>query len=239
MADLYGSWAELAAAEVEGVDYRIRRACPAGADWAAIAIHGGGIEAGSGEMAREVAGTSMRYYELDGMKTSGNDDLHITSTKYDEPCALALVTTARRCLSFHGYLGADHGPMTAVGGLDAALAAQVTHALRAAGFAASAAGDDLAGTSPANICNKAVGGGVQLEMSRALRRSFFPGGDLSRPVRESGARTEAFRRYAAALRAACTARGPAPDGPALGGQAPGGAGVTPLIRPRGGSVHPC
>jgi phage replication-related protein YjqB (UPF0714/DUF867 family) len=204
VADLYRNWAELAAAEAEGVDYRIRSAGPSGAAWVSIAIHGGAIEAGSGEMARAVAGTWMRYYELDGVKDAGNAALHITSTRYDEPGALAAVTTARHCLSFHGYRGSGAVPMTAIGGRDAGLVARVSGNLRAAGFAVSTAASDIAGTSPANICNKTLsGGGVQLEMSRALRRSFFPGGDLSAEMRETDARTEAFHRYAAAVRAAC------------------------------------
>ncbi|MEV0123891.1 poly-gamma-glutamate hydrolase family protein [Streptomyces sp. NPDC050703] len=233
MADLYGDWAELAAAEVEGVDYQIRFADPAGASLASIAIHGGGIEAGSGEMAREVAGTWMRYYELDGMKSSGNRDLHITSTRYDEPRALALVTTARGCLSFHGYQDDDNLlSMTAIGGLDTALAARVTAGLRAAGFTVSAAAGDIAGTDPANICNRTLpGAGVQLEMSQALRRSFFPGGDLTRAARESGARTQDFFRYAAALRTACAGSAPVP--------APSSPGLSPPTRPRAGSVRPC
>ncbi|QQC88150.1 poly-gamma-glutamate hydrolase family protein [Streptomyces alfalfae] len=233
MADLYGDWAELAAAEVDGVDYRIRSTDPAGASLASIAIHGGGIEAGSGEMAREVAGTWLRYYELDGMKSSGNGDLHITSTNYDEPRALALVTTARGCLSFHGYQDDDRLlSTTAIGGRDTALAARAAGELRAAGFTVTAATGDIAGTNPANICNRTLSGsGVQLEMSQALRRSFFPGGDLTRPSRESGARTEAFFRYAAALRSACTVPAPAP--------AADRSELIPPTRPRAGSGRPC
>ncbi|QUI32429.1 poly-gamma-glutamate hydrolase family protein [Streptomyces alfalfae] len=207
MADLYDNWAELAAAETAGVDYQIRQSSPAGATWASIAIHGGGIEPGSGEMAREVAGTQMRYYELDGMKPADNVDLHITSTNYDEPNALAMVGAVRRCLSFHGYRGDDGVPMTAIGGLDASLVARVTRNLTAAGFGVVTAASEIAGTNPANICNKtASSGGVQLEMSQALRRSFFPGNDYSRAVRESGARTEDFYRYAAAVQAAYAGR---------------------------------
>jgi len=208
VADLYANWAALAAAETAGVDYQLRSAGPAGATWASIAIHGGGIEAGSGEMAREVAGTRMRYYELDGMKNNGNGNLHITSTNYDEPGGLTAVTTACRCLSFHGYTGDNQVPMTEIGGLDTPLVAQVTRNLQAGGFAVSTASSEIAGTRPANICNRTTtSGGAQLEMSEALRRSFFPGDDFSRPVRESGARTNTFHRYAAAVRAASS--GPA------------------------------
>ncbi|MBO0917543.1 poly-gamma-glutamate hydrolase family protein [Streptomyces laculatispora] len=209
MADLYANYAALAAVEVEGVAYSRTAVTPAGATWAAIAIHGGGIEGGSGEMARQVSrtGTTMAYYEFAGLKASGNVDLHITSTVFDEPMGRALVASVRRCLSFHGYVGTDGVPETAIGGLDAELVARVTAALTRAGFAVTTAPSEIAGTDPLNICNRtSSGAGVQLEMSRALRDSFFPGAN-TRAIRDSGARTEAFYRYASAVRAAYLGRG--------------------------------
>lgn len=200
MADLYPSYAALAAAEVEGVDYTRTAVTPTGATWASVAIHGGGIEAGSGEMAKEVAGSRMRYFEFAGLKTSGNVDLHLTSTVYDEPLGVALVAGSRRCLSFHGYTGTTGIAETAVGGLDAALVSRVNTALRTAGFAVVDAPSEIAGTDPLNICNENLSGaGVQLEMSRAQRAAFFPGGDLSRAMRDSGQRTPAFYAYARAI----------------------------------------
>ncbi|MFJ2701893.1 poly-gamma-glutamate hydrolase family protein [Streptomyces sp. NPDC087428] len=209
MADLYANYGALAAAEVEGVAYSRTAVAPAGATWSSIAIHGGGIETGSGEMAREVAqaGARMAYYEFQGLKTSGNGDLHITSTNFDEPLAVALVTATRRCLSFHGFVGTDGVPETALGGLDTALVASLTATLTAAGFRVITTPSEIGGTDPANICNRtSSGAGVQLEMSRALRDSFFPGAN-TRAIRDSGARTEAFYRYAAAVRAAYLGRG--------------------------------
>lgn len=200
MADKYASYAALAAAEVEGVDYTRTAVTPTGATWASIAIHGGAIEAGSGEMAREVAGSRMRYFEFAGIKSSGNTDLHLTSTVYDEPTGIALVAGARRCLSFHGYTGETGVEETAIGGLDTALVSRVTTALRIAGFTVVTAPSEIAGTNPLNICNKTTTSmGVQLELSRAQRAAFFPGGDLSRAMRDSGQRTEAFYAYAAAI----------------------------------------
>ncbi|MFG2670480.1 poly-gamma-glutamate hydrolase family protein [Streptomyces sp. NPDC048445] len=209
MADLYANYAALAAAETEGVDYSRTAVAPAGATWSSIAIHGGGIETGSGEMAREVAaaGARMAYYEFQGLKTSGNGDLHITSTNFDEPTAVALVTATKRCLSFHGFVGTDGVPETALGGLDTGLVASLTASLTASGFRVITTPSEIGGTDPANICNTtSSGAGVQLEMSRALRDSFFPGAN-TRPIRDSGARTEAFYRYAAAVRAAYLGRG--------------------------------
>lgn len=200
MADKYASYAALAAAEVEGVDYTRTSVIPTGATWASIAIHGGSIEPGSGEMAKEVAGTRMRFFEFAGIKSSNNTDLHLTSTVYDEPTGVALVAASRRCLSFHGYTGEAGRAETAIGGLDTALVASVSRALRARGFNVIDAPSEIAGTNPANICNKTTtAAGVQLELSRAQRAAWFPNGDLSRPMRDSGQRTPTFYAYAAAV----------------------------------------
>ncbi|MEV6693365.1 poly-gamma-glutamate hydrolase family protein [Micromonospora sp. NPDC051196] len=203
MADLYANFAELSAAEVEGVDYSRTSVRPAGATWASIAIHGGGIEAGSGEVARAVAGDDgrMAYYEFAGLKPADNfDTLHITSTNFDEPQALSLVSGADRILSWHGYAGTTGVAETAIGGLDGRLRDLVAAALTAAGYAVVSAPSEIAGTNVQNICNRGrSGAGVQLEMSRALRESFFPGGDTSRAMRESGQRTAAFWAYVAAV----------------------------------------
>jgi phage replication-related protein YjqB (UPF0714/DUF867 family) len=207
VADLYASYTALAAAETEGVSYQRRTVPVTGATWAAIAIHGGGIEAGSGEMAREVAAGRMAHYEFAGIKTSNNVSLHVTSTNFDEPTATALVLASRRTLSFHGYTG-DGTPVTSLGGLDTATAGRIQSALTAAGFTVITAAQEISGSDPANIANKnAISAGVQIEMSNALRASFFPGGDLSRAMRDSGARTSAFYAYATAVRSAYEGRG--------------------------------
>lgn len=205
MGDLYDNWAELSAAETEGVDFSRTSITPTGATYAAIAIHGGGIEAGSSEMAYEVSGggTSMALFDFKGLKLSGNQDLHITSTHMDEPTVVALVAASNRTLSFHGYTGVSGHAVTAVGGLDEELGARVAYGLRAAGFAVTNAPSEIAGDDPDNICNENLRlAGVQLEMSRQQRADFFPNGDLSRAMRDSGQRTADFYRYATAVQAA-------------------------------------
>ena len=202
MADLYASYTALAAAETEGVSYSRTAVTVSGATWASIAIHGGGIERGSGEMARQVAGDYMSFYEFAGLKSSGNQDLHVTSTNFDEPMAVSLVAASSRTLSFHGFTGTAGVAETAVGGLDSELVDRVTAALTGAGFAVVSAPSEIAGTDPTNICNEnARSAGVQLEMSKALRDSFFPGG-ASAAAAAAGLRTGAFYRYAAAVQSA-------------------------------------
>lgn len=205
---VYTSYAALSAAEVEGVDYARTTVPVTGATWTCIAIHGGGIEAGSGEAARAVASGLMDHYEFAGIKASNNGDLHITSTLFDEPNAVALVAASRRTLSLHGFTGDDGVAVTAIGGLDTVVRDRVRAALEAAGFAVTSAPSEIAGTDPANICNEnASSAGVQLELSRAQRAAFFPGGDLSRAMRDSGQRTTAFYAYVAAVRSAFDGRG--------------------------------
>src|SRR5690242_4350442 len=102
MADLYANWAQLAAANSLGIDYRLPIRLNR-SNVAHIAIHGGAIEAGTSEAASGVAAwCGHNYYSLEAIKASNNSDLHITSTNYDEPQGLALVGSMNYCFSFHG-----------------------------------------------------------------------------------------------------------------------------------------
>lgn len=201
MVDLFANWAALAAAEQLNVDYRLpiryNRSVTA-----SIAIHGGAIEPGSSEVASEVAARCRHnYYSLEGIKSSGNSDLHITSTNYDEPKALALVAGMTYCFSMHGMADQSAGVAeTYVGGLDTVNRDAVISALQGAGFTASNATSELDASSLANITNKTRRSmGVQLEMSNTLRASFFTGGSLTRATRETGVRTETFYKYVKAI----------------------------------------
>ena len=92
-ADHYPNFKELAANEKEGVDYRVEvadRHSPV----VVIAIHGGGIESGSEAVARQIAGEDWSKYIFMATKPKGNRVLHITSTHFDDPRALALVRSA-------------------------------------------------------------------------------------------------------------------------------------------------
>ena len=75
----YGSFAELAAAERPGRDYRVRTSGPSGSDVLIIAPHGGLIEAGTSEIAGLIAGKVYRLFSFEGLKPRGsNRDLHVT-----------------------------------------------------------------------------------------------------------------------------------------------------------------
>lgn len=205
VADRYGSWAELAASEPP----RAWRIVAGGDDPAVLhlAIHGGGIEQGTGEAARAAAEASgASFYVVEGLLASGSGRLHVTSDRFDEPGAVAAVARARRVVSWHGAEGDE--AVTWLGGLDAGLRDGIGAALKAAGFLVASAEDvrpEIAGASASNIANRG-GAGVQLELSRAQRAAFFPGGDLRQASRESGRRTPAFAAYIEAVNAGVAAR---------------------------------
>lgn len=171
MADRYDSFVTLAANEIEGVDYRIHvdeRASP----FAIVAPHGGLIEPGTSEIAAAIAADRFSLYCFEGLTKVDGRSLHITSTRFDEPRALALVSAAEVAIGVHGRKDQGDEASIWVGGLHENLRDAICEALASAGFKAKPVGDGhrLAGRDPANICNRGrCGAGVQLELPRALR----------------------------------------------------------------------
>jgi phage replication-related protein YjqB (UPF0714/DUF867 family) len=199
MPSAFPDFAALDHATVEGVDYR-RELRRTGSGVTHIAVHGGGIEAGTAEAADAVAQLNGQdYYAFVGLRDSGNGALHITSTHFDEPQCVELQRSARATVSYHGCAG--ERPMIHLGGRDRNLKQRVGDALVDAGFAVDwNTTEDLDGSDRRNICNRnASGAGVQLELSTALRASFFPDGKTSRSIRQSGRRTDKFDRFIAAV----------------------------------------
>ena len=170
MSDLYGSYADLAAGEAEGVDYRIRvidRASPI----AVVAPHGGRIEAGTSQTAALIAADVFSLYCFEGL-VSGRR-LHITSARFDEPRALALVESSDIAIGVHGR--ADRGDHRTIwlGGLHEGLRDAIGAALEHVGFSTST-DHHMQGKAPGNICNRGrLRAGVQLELPMSLRNSFL------------------------------------------------------------------
>lgn len=188
-------FAELSRAATEGVDFR-RNLRNLGSGTAHIAVHGGGIEPGTAEAADAVAAANGQdYYAFEALRTSDNQALHLTSTRFDDPACLELLRTCARIVSYHGCTG--DAPIVHLGGRDSALRQRIGAALADAGFVVDwHTAEDLDGSDRRNICNRnASGAGVQLELSAALRASFFPGGRTTRAAREGGRRTEAFAGF--------------------------------------------
>ena len=191
----YASFEELQKHESMEVDYRIRfRKGKSGI--AIMAIHGGGIEPGTTEIAEAVAGMEHSFYTFSGLKKASNARLHINSRKFDEPRGMEIANGALTAILIHGCRDAD--PTVYLGGRHGRLKACIGAALKTAGFAVLDS-RRFPGINPKNICNKNKSGmGVQLEISLALRKSLFY--DIARLHRKRP--TPGFARFIFAIRTA-------------------------------------
>lgn len=195
--DAYRSFGELSKTEKEDIDFRILTVRRKGSGTVIVAPHGGAIEPGTSEVAMEVAGDDLSLALFEGIKPEGgNRRLHLTSTNFDEPRCVQLVLGADTIVAIHGEASAE--PSVFLGGRDDKLGAQLKAVLKRHGYAVGIHGNtDLHGLSAKNICNRGrARAGVQLELSRGLRRTFF------RSLTAEGRKepTDAFFRFAAAVR---------------------------------------
>jgi phage replication-related protein YjqB (UPF0714/DUF867 family) len=181
-----------------------------------LAIHGGGIEGGTSEIALAVAGYHPATFAqstdccgvhdlwiFEGLLSRDNGDLHVTSTNYDDPIALDLVQNSRRCISLHGFSDSDANGKLQIGGRDTELKSIVLEELTVAGIPAQVTTDpELKGNDSANICNRTtIGAGVQLELGTTYRESLFAPGCNTRELRKNNTNA-AFCHLTMALRMA-------------------------------------
>jgi phage replication-related protein YjqB (UPF0714/DUF867 family) len=165
-----------------------------------LAIHGGGIEPGTSEIALAVAGyhpatfaqatDCLGLHDLwifEGLLLDQNSQLHVTSTNYDDPIALKLVQISKRCLSLHGLSDAPGSADIQIGGGDTELRSIVLEELTVAGISAAISSEqNTNGSDPKNICNKTtISAGVQLEMVETYRESLFAPGCNTRELRKN------------------------------------------------------
>ncbi|MFE5582748.1 poly-gamma-glutamate hydrolase family protein [Kitasatospora sp. NPDC056531] len=213
-ADLYPSNTALYAdpSLVEGVDYgrRYRRHLiddqspqdrPPFIRTTVIAPHGGGIEVGTSELCLAVAGYDpadlaptpaagpvLDFWMFEGLRSSNNGALHVTSTHCDDGVVRAMCAGSLNVLSLHGCTTAKAGlevgaRAVLVGGLNSAFRQYLMEEFAAAGVrAVTASGEEeIAGASPENICNRSLlGMGAQLELTTELRATMFAPGKSTR-----------------------------------------------------------
>jgi len=198
MADRYTHYGALAVNEKEGLDFRVSLRLVRQAPLAVVAPHGGAIEPGTSEIADRLADRDYSYYAFEGLKRSGNSVLHITSTEFDEPRCLQLISTVSTVVAVHGRGG--ESAAICLGGLNQIMKKRIHEALRKAGFEVSmAANPGLMGSNPRNLCNRGTSGaGVQLEISLGLRSRLFHSLDAGGRRKP----TDLFNSFVGTLRAA-------------------------------------
>jgi len=162
-----------------------------------IAPHGGGIEPGTSEITKAIAGNQFSYYTFDGIRPKGNEQLHITSTLFDEPMCVKMVNAAEIVVAIHGCAG--KGKFIYLGGLHNELKNILFTELAKAGFETRLTESNYAGTQLQNICNRGrERRGVQIEISEGLRRTMFK--TLDRPGRKIT--TANFQKFVTSVRGA-------------------------------------
>ncbi|WP_055600555.1 poly-gamma-glutamate hydrolase family protein [Streptomyces aureus] len=198
---------------------------------AILALHGGGIEIGTSELCLGIAGYSPSdsagaailptvhdYFMFEGLLSSGNRALHVTSKNCDDHVALSTAASHLNVLSLHGcqfdqlklptstFPATGNRGVAVVGGLNAEFRTALVTEIRNAGFQAVDAYDsrysatlgDFNGSHVTNPCNRTMlARGAQLELTTELRESLF-GDSSSRSARaatwnQSDGRFESFR----------------------------------------------
>ncbi|MEU4289762.1 poly-gamma-glutamate hydrolase family protein [Kribbella sp. NPDC026596] len=159
-----------------------------------LAPHGGGIEAGTSELCLAIAGYHPAdliptpadgplhdYWMFEGLRDSGNSELHVTSTGCDDHVARALAAGSLNAVGLHGCTTSEaelpNGTQAVlVGGLNTTFKSHLLTRLTAARIRAIDADSvpDLNGDEPLNIANRTLlGVGAQLELTTPLRRAMF------------------------------------------------------------------
>jgi len=194
--DVYRNFAELRETESEGIDFCISAVKRDGSSTVIVAPHGGAIEPGTSEVAKEVANNDLSIAIFEGIKSKGNKSLHITSTNFDEPRFVELLEESDTVVAIHGE--GSNELSVFLGGRDDVLGVHLKSALERYGYAVKTHGNpDLHGLNEANICNRGRHGvGVQLELSSGLRQTFFQ--SLTDKGRKKP--TDELFRFAAAVR---------------------------------------
>lgn len=166
--DLYPRFSVLASKERFGIDYRfwfVDRGTPV----TVLAPHGGQIEPGTSRIAEAIADGDISIYVFEGLRRRSRE-LHITSTNFDEPKCLQLVTGTQTAIAIHGRKDRSDPKTVLIGGRNRELRNAIASSLNEAGFEVASGSPNLAASEIANICNRGLAGaGVQLELPKKLR----------------------------------------------------------------------
>jgi phage replication-related protein YjqB (UPF0714/DUF867 family) len=164
--DKYSNYKTLAANEILNRDYSIQIQ-DIGSNITIIAPHGGLIEPRTSLIAKLISGDTYNHYCFEGIKRKNNQDLHITSHRFDEPRALDLIFSSDVIITIHACK--DKEEIIYIGGGFKELASDIQDALEKLNIKILK-NEKFLGTHPNNICNKGKRKkGVQLEISRGLR----------------------------------------------------------------------
>jgi len=195
----YQDYTELVLKALKDRDYRLNL-IDRGADFTVIAIHGGGIEPLTSELAAAIAGEEHNLYDFRGIRPRGNEELRIPARRFDEMHLRELLRRSRVALSVLGVEGPE--ALVHLGGRNRRLVRILRRRLMEVGFAVRGPLGPGAAHDPTRFVNWPAEGGVQTELTRTLRQKMVDG-PLADFLWEDAARwNDLFCAYIVAVRGA-------------------------------------
>lgn len=183
MNDKYNSMSELEAKTTENNDWEIVTR-NLGSQVIIAAIHGGGIEPGTTEIADLTAKKGeYDYFSFKGTKSKGNEDLHVTSRNYDQSVLIEKIKNKTNAVAIHGCDG--DGNIIYIGGKDQKLIHEMTKQFEQLNINVEQEPEHISGAHDDNIINCCkTGAGVQLELTPDLRKMCFNNQKYNKKSRE-------------------------------------------------------
>ena len=154
-------------------DYALR-IIDLGAHLTITAVHGGGIDPLTSELAQAIAGGEYNLYDFRGVRATGNDELRVPVARFDEMRLRELMGRSHTAVSIQGIQGIRGSGLTVhVGGGNRRLKRGLAERLEKAGFEVKGPAGPRPAHDPSRFYNRPTAGGVQVEMTRALRESMI------------------------------------------------------------------
>jgi len=164
-ADRYCCFRELERNEERGRDFVITTVRRTTSTCLVLAPHGGGIERGTSDIARAIAGENFNLYLFEGIKPTGNGALHITSSRFDEPSCLDVLSSCDLVAAIHGCKGEIERVL--LGGLHRPMMREVSDSLRNTEFMSNRQGTH---SRLRTLRTSAIGAGRAKEFSSSFHR---------------------------------------------------------------------
>lgn len=175
--DKYQSMTQLEDETTEGVDWKksIRNT---GKEILIVAPHGGNIEQGTTELTKALADKgNYDYFSFEAIRPRNNSELHVTSRNYNDLMLNSMIQNRKATISIHGAKGNEK--IVYIGGPRSDLRNEIEKELVSRGFNVMVPPDNLSGKDDENFINREKGNtGIQLELTYALRKSFFTNNDV-------------------------------------------------------------
>lgn len=104
-SDCYSDFNELKKNTHKNKDWRIDTKTRKNKKIVVTAIHGGGIEPGTTEIARRISNVGKyNFFTFEGLRKSNNDQLHITSTHFNEPHLQKILKDTKKPFRYMDFL---------------------------------------------------------------------------------------------------------------------------------------